>query len=481
MMPPWACRRCARALWVMPCALWVLLCAPAASPAQSTWDLDPYRVRLAVSADDAPECTPRLLADLADALSRQAVTVYGAMWDASAEVVPRGVAVAALSPGPPPAMDALPEDWAGDDKVVVVHLGVGPAGYHLATRELDVATQTWSTAGAADVAQTGALPSEAFRLVMAGHAPLALIESVEGKQAVLRLRAGSLPPRDADLQPATPTTIFQPITRVNRADGVARSITPVEWTLLYPAVEQVSGAELPCQIISGLRSPISGRRRGKTRQLALAVVPSEAPTRLVLTSRSNALRPLVGYEVFSHPPDSPTTIPLGRTGTDGSLLIEPTEAPLSAMRVLLVRNGGDVLARLPLVPGARDVAPAVLADDDERLAVEGFITGLQEELVDTFATRALLIARIRARLQAGEQEAAGQLLDQIRRLRTRDQFQALLNERKKTVITSDPLVQKQIERLFTDTAKVIDTFLDTKPTREIEAEVAAAAGTPPAS
>jgi hypothetical protein len=456
----------------------LLLGARRLAPAQSNWEFEPYRVRFVLAFQPNMELSPLVQADFSAALLNQSAAVYGAMWDARVAAADRATLVDdSLREGTGPAYDDLPAEWVADaDKLIVVRVAAEPASFRVSTREFDVVTRAWSTPQATLVPQRGALAAEAFRVVMAGHAPLARVESVEGKQAVLRLKAAALPSRDPDVRPALRTTVFQPYLRFNDRKGEPKRIDRIEWTLLYPTADMVSGPELPCQVITGLRSPLSARRRGRTQQLALAVVPPRGGTRLVLASRSDPNRKLMGYEVFAHPADSTATVLLGRTAGDGSLMVASSLDGQSAMRVLLVRNGGDILARLPLVPGVDRSVQAVLPDDSERLDVEGFITGLQEELVDTVAQRELLLARIRARLKESRPAEAQELLAELRTLRTRDRFNAILTERRKTVITSDPLVRKQVERLFIDTEKVIAGFLDPKPLQEIEAEVAAAAG-----
>ena len=65
---------------------------------------------------------------------------------------------------------------------------------------------------------------------------------------------------------------------------------------------------------------------------------------------------------------------VGRTNWNGILKVEPTEDPL---RLLYVKNGGAILARLPLVPGLYSQVVADLSGDDIRLQAEAYIRVLR--------------------------------------------------------------------------------------------------------
>ena len=102
------------------------------------------------------------------------------------------------------------------------------------------------------------------------------------------------------------------------------------------------------------------------------------------------------------------------------------------MRVLLVKSGGMIMAKLPLLPGLSPVALAQMPDDQRRLQVEGLVAGFQEELVDTIARRQVLMSRVRLRMKAGKMADAKQLFEQLRRLRSQQDFtRQLLVERQR--------------------------------------------------
>jgi hypothetical protein len=228
------------------------------------------------------------------------------------------------------------------------------------------------------------------------------------------------------------------------------------------------GSRVTARLVTGLRSPLVTRRRGRVDQLALFVHLPAGDTTLELRAADKGARPLVGYQVYSHPVDSKETRLLGSTDTRGALVIAPGDG---GVRVLLVKCGGMVMARLPLLPGLTPVALAQVPDDQRRLQVEGLITGFQEELVDLIARRQVLISRIRARIKAGKPEEAKVLFNELRRLRShQDISRALLVERQRRA-SDDPRTQRQIDKLFDDTQTVINRFLDSRAIDRLEREL----------
>ncbi len=186
-----------------------------------------------------------------------------------------------------------------------------------------------------------------------------------------------------------------------------------------------------------------------------------------MRSRGEAKRPLAGYEIHAQGADSKSTELLGRTDGEGSLAIAPAAGGL---RILLVKNGGELLARLPLVPGVSHSLTAVIADDDRRLEVEGVITGLQERFVDLLARRQVLAARVRARIDKEKWDEAKTLLDELRKLDARPHYEEL-KQRRRTLISDDPLVQRKVNKLFDDTQQVVSRFLDPGDVDRLEREM----------
>jgi hypothetical protein len=420
-----------------------------------------------LSIEPAPRMTPACEEDLVEALVSRCNLVFGPTWTVETTTLAAASGRDWTARGATPPFDALPSPWQSYDKVFVVYLAPGAGDVRVTARELDVATRLWGTPRTGEAAQPVMLADAAFRAVLAAFSPLGRIETVDGKTVIIRVQGGGLPLRDPAVSPLGPGTVFLPVVRRNDRTGAPKSIQPVEWTWLV--AESASQAEATCRVYSGLRSPLTARKRGRIEQYALAIAPPGGSTRLVLyTGSGDRERPLAGYDVYSQAPGVETTMLLGRTDREGAIVVGPAAETL---RVLLVKNGTEVLARLPLVPGYSDEARAPLADDDERLAVEGFIIGLQQSLVDTIVRREVLLLRIRKRIEQKQMEEARKLLAELRQLETRERFTAALVERRKSITTTDPRARKEINQLFNDTQKLIDSQLDPRQIADIEKEL----------
>lgn len=476
-----------------------LLCFSAApvGAQQTVWELSPYRVHLILATAPAPELTPEFRADLTESLLARVHALVGAPWEASISEARPALRRALVRDLETVTVDAVkdevwkelsgeeespakeesspkeePFDFEQIDKVILLVARRGPTGYLVTAREFDVRTRQWNAPVSVPVWQSGKLRDAAFRAVWQAFSPLAQIISVEKKVVTLRLRAAGLQQeaaRDVSVVEVAPGDVFQPIIRHNDRYGKLRGANPVPWTFL--TVEQVGQRGLTCQLHSGMRTPLSGRRRGQYEQLALAVQPTDKSTRLILQSRSEPPEALAGYDVYSHPPDSKTTELVGRTDLEGSVVVGPSE---NALRVLLVQHGAEFLARLPLVPGMQAEATAQIANDDQRLEAEGFITGLQEELVDLVTRREVLLAQIERRMEKKEFDEAAKLVRQLQGLESREDFDLYLAEEQKKVFSSDRLTQAKIDQMFRKTRELVNEYLDPTVIDQIDRQVRSA-------
>ena len=441
-----------------------VLVRPAAG--QSVWELTPYRVRLLVAFAPAPELTPRLRADLITDLVDRAEALVGAAWNVTAAPAPPHLQPAMTSAIESVKLESLPEDALESDKVMLLAVSWVADGCRVTARELDVATQLFSAPVSRPVSQLGKLRDAALGVIFEAFAPLARVENVDKQQVELRLRASALPLRDEALMLVEPGDVFRPVIRYHdrqgnlRNDGQGNVILPkpVPWT--FCTVQQVTPGRLECRLQTGLRSPLSGRRRGRVQQLALAVVPPGKPSRVTLKSRGASKRALAGYEVYARPPDSKNSALLGRTDRQGRITVPPGE---SLLRVLLVRSGSELLARLPIVPGLQPEYTAEVADDDRRLQAEGSVNGLREQLIDLVTRREVLFARARTRIKAGKLDEAEKLIQQLQRLQKSEyELGRMLDLQRRGARADDPGVQRKIDALFDDTQQLFQKYLAPK-------------------
>lgn len=446
--------------------------------AQSVWELTPYRVQIVLATADNGRLDPDLAATLGKQVVDRLDSLVGAAWltePVRAEGALRHQMLDDLSTL---SLEDLPAEILEADKVIVVAVQSDARATSIGAREFDVRTQAWGAPVERQVLQARPLDNEVVRAVLAAFAPLALVDDVEGKNVALKVRAAALAPRDPSLTPVAPGDLFRPITRYNERDGSLKKIQVVPFT--YVMIDELRDAVAQGTVYSGLRSPLAARRRGRTEQLALAIKSPAGTTALALRSRTEPDRPLAGYEVYAYGPNDKTTVLLGRSDGDGIVEIPPGP---QALRIVVVKSGGEFLARLPIVPGLEPVVEASMMSDDERIAAEGFIVGLQEELVDLVVRREVLMALIRARLADGNVEEAERLNDELAELRTREQFALLLDAQKQRMVASDTIAQRKIDQLFTDTLQLVNNFMAAGPVEELQAELREAKSTaaPPAA
>jgi hypothetical protein len=245
------------------------------------------------------------------------------------------------------------------------------------------------------------------------------------------------------------------VIRKNDHEGRLAALAAIPFTFF--AVEKVSEKDVQCAVHSGMRNPMTEKRRGRIEQLAIGIIPPHQPTTLTLQSRGNPQQVLAGYDVYVYSPGSAASELLGRSDRQGSLVVPPAKEPL---RVLLVRSGDQALARLPIVPGRVPQITAPIPDDDQRLAAEGFLNGWQEELVDLVTRREVLLIQARARLEEKRVDEAAKLLDQVRSLKTREVFSRELADAQRKTVSPDPGIQTKIDALFALTQKLLQQHLD---------------------
>jgi hypothetical protein len=245
----------------------------------------------------------------------------------------------------------------------------------------------------------------------------------------------------------------------------------VDWTVLV--VTECMGSRLTCTFYSGYRQPFSTRRSSRVQQLAYTVKPQLESSTLKLVDRRSPDNPLVGYEVYSRPPsDEQQSNLIGRTDWRGELAI--ARDPQQPVQLLFIRNGQQLLAKLPVVPGDQPQWVAPLRNDDLRLEAEGFLLGVQDSLVDLVARREVLAARIRRAIEAGELDQADELLRQLRRLDTQQDFARRVEQRKQMLTSVDAQVQQKIDELFAQTRSLLGKYLNQAQVDELNRSLQAA-------
>lgn len=213
----------------------------------------------------------------------------------------------------------------------------------------------------------------------------------------------------------------------------------------------------------------------------MAATRQSPRTRLVLTTRAPARRPLGGVEVeiSTEPQPAAQATPIERLVSDrnGMVQLSPKTMAADAPVWLLVRSGQNLLARVPFVPGLRGVEVLELPDDSLRLELEGRVAQLQSELIDTVARRAVLGALVRSRAKAQDWAKADAYLETLAAMPGTGSYLAELTAvrlpgLKAARARKDRATELRMKKLCDDLADLIKTYLNEDQLKELREELA---------
>lgn len=167
--------------------------------------------------------------------------------------------------------------------------------------------------------------------------------------------------------------------------------------------------------------------------------------------------------------DEPT-----RQSSSGDPDILPLNFPLLQ---LYIKSGDTVLAKLPVVPGLKEIETAELPDDARRLQSEAFVRGFQGEILDLIGLRNLLAARIKLHLKNDKLLEAEQVMEELRRLRNYNELakeleliqRKMLDEKEGAIPGS---AKNKIDRMFQTTRDMLQKYLQDNLVDESERAIA---------
>ncbi len=455
-----------------------MVLAPSLVQAQATWEYSPYRIHVWLACDTSPELTQRLADQIATTITDRGDAIAGATWDIRTRPCPEPLRSDVVTRLPELTVEDIQRvadrRLKIDDKLILLSLRAEASGFRIAARELDCHTRTWQPLIRRETGQPSRIPETAFSAVLDAFTPLVRIESVKSRDVAVRVRAGGLITDASSPAAIGSSDVLQPVIRRNDRLGepMKEGILVAPWTFL--TVEQLHGNTLDCKAHSGQYSVLGMRSSSRTQKFALVSKPPTDTTDLRVVTRGENPQPLAGYEIYSKDPVTEETELIGKTDWRGDLTVHRGDKPL---QVLYVRNGGQLLARLPMVPGLEAQLTAEVRDDDRRLEAEGFIKGLQSTVMDLVARRELYISRFRRYLKAKEFDKAKELLEEFGKLQTRsDVARELLQARPRFASSDlkDRAEQAKIDKMFTDTQQLLTRFLDPGTGGELATELAQA-------
>ena len=302
-------------------------------------------------------------------------------------------------------------------------------------------------------------------------APMVRIDNAGQKTVQGLVRAGGLILNEDSPAMIRKGESLKPLVRKNDRNGDPFLIGPIDWAHLI--VDEVDGNKLKMDFYNGRSGGLQGRKNKRTFRMAIRLHPNRDFTTLRLHAQGKPDFPLIGYEIYQRVLKAKTMNFVGRTDWDGRLEVKRTKG--KPLRLLYVKNGGAVLARLPLVPGLQPLEVADIRGDDLRLQAEAYIRGVQNAIIDLVAVRELFKARIGLRLQRGEMTKAKDLMDA---LRGQPSNEALANDMgKRQTVYLERLgnrnagQRRKIDQMFTTTRDLLSKHINPKLLRDLESDI----------
>jgi len=440
------------------------------------WDYESYRVQI-VLAIDVPGGLAEMLADELPSYVRHRVEAsLVPAWKCQTRLAigaEREQICAAVSASSP----AAPEPKSDNEKLLLAAIRWTPECIVVTTREFDRYVQRWGMPIRRESRQQAALSEDVFSLVWYTFSPLAQIEldPKDSNRVVLKPR-GALLPRASGAAPlAKPGDVFLPIVRRTTRGGTIEKngIQVVPWTYIEAA--ELNDNRITGRVQSASRHPFAAKREGRVDPLALALRADPDATTLHLRSRTAAARPLVGYEVFAQTAGTDSLARVGVSDTAGDVRIAPGK---SRVQFFVVKHGGQLMARVPMVAGAERRIEMPLPDDDARLAAEVRLAAVREDLIDVVARRNILISRTRQKIKKKDYDGAEELLRALDDLPGRPQFNQTLSSAASTLKADEPQMQRRIKQLFDATQTLLTQYLDLGPINELKDELREAKSKP---
>jgi hypothetical protein len=457
-------------------------------PAEGTWEYSPYRVQVWVLLEPSPYVSEQLTADLRDSIPYGSLAAMQYGWQTSVDWAPAAL-TSQVSHGLAgityESLLASAGKLPDCDKLFLLHIGYRAGAYSVAAQEWDIPTRLPTAPLEYSTFQTDAVPPLAMQAIYRSFRPLVKIERVEGREIKARIRAGGLVTTETSPLLIEKGMILHPVIRRNQRNGepIPNGIQNPAWTYLEP--ESREGTMVTCKLQTAYAAVIPTKGGQRLDRLALLVqrrfdqtevlvqTKKEAPTRDKAANKRLQLpsRPLPDYEVYSKEPAGTETKWIGLTDWRGTLRLKVDERPLY---LLYVRNGGQFLARLPVVVGERSAVAIEVGDDDPRLLAETKIRALQSRLMDAEARRELLASRIRANLDNRKFDDAEKLLVDLKQLPQRSQLTRELEEMRRNTAPAQGTTKTRIDKLFNDANRVLVKFLNPELPTLLQKEIDAA-------
>ncbi len=399
------------------------------------------------------------------------------MWEdptTEAILVSRGMALLLDKPEakiiPVPLSGLVIEAIDSYDKIFVVRIEENVAPASVSVVELDTLMRHFGPVATRHFVQPSEMPGTIGRAMIEAFAPVVRIEDAGQKNAKGLLRAGGLILDDKSPAMVHVGDVLEPMTRKNDRNGNPIQIGPIDWA--YLLVTEKNDSLMEMDFHAGRAGGLQGRSNKRTFRMALRSRPFGKSTMLRLHAQKDPDFPLIGYEIYDKNLETGDMSFVGRTDWNGRLDVEAEDSPL---HLLYVKNGGAILARLPMVPGLNPHAVADLSGDDMRLQAEAYIRGVQNAIIDLVAIRELLAARVRLRLRKGEMDEARELLHSLREQPTHERIADDMDKKLTAFLNQpgakNPNQRAKIDQMFTQTQELLSKQINPEKIRALEEDM----------
>lgn len=434
------------------------------------WEYSPYRIRV---QPELTESASRLLGipsnqsnDVLNLLQSQLPGLtnnwFGNHWVLTLESEPYH--------RPDPEKEGTPEF----DKITTVVIDAVGDELHVTGRELDMRTHHLNVGATQVLYHPSELVLGVALALKSCFAPIALIEKPQGNDVLLKLRGGAIPTQSGE-DMLSQDTLFIPFERRYNRLGELETAQPLPWTAL--SVQSQEGGTVHAQVQSSIPYSLKTRgNRGRTELVAIAPRLTREPSQLTFVPRylsfeENRRPDRIGFlpllQIYEKADsavestlDKMTTaqgVLVGETNFDGQWTVPYLEN--KPLRLLSVKQGGILLARLMLVQGFERHYEVPIADDEVRISASAVLLGIQDELADQQIREEILKIRADKQRASGDTEGFNRTTRELQRSRTRAQFLAQVETERRRHQSPDTLVQRRMDSMFDRTKQLIEKSL----------------------
>ncbi len=462
---------------------------------EDIWEYTPYQVKVFVATGNCPSLGSAFHSRVKSDVQSRAELVDLSAWRVSVNSAPVEWAYPIATNIE--KFDFNEAERASDlikkgDKIILVGIDCHSGAYKISAREFDCYSELWSPIAKRTVHDYTELPHEIYKAVEEAFTPIGKIVTIDGKDMtvvpkgcgllayggefgedkIIKRHAPAWIPKDALMLPVDITTKRMRDKETKKQIQV-KTVKLIEWTYLVgQSMDTTNEPQIAARMESAYRAPMGGRTTKRSQKQVRLVKPKGNSTKLFVTDRGDPPVPLQGYDIYSvSPKDRKTSTHLGKTDWQGGMDILPHET--DPVRLIYVKSGSRILARLPIAPGFFESVTGQMFNDAIRIRADGFADAMRSALLDLLARRETLAVRIRTQIQKRNPDEASSLYEELNQLQIEsDNFRTTLDLRKKQLQSKDRREQKHIDAIFDELTRLAQKHLTSKLSEAIGREYA---------